>query len=353
MTDTTEPKKSSIFHKTVKFFDITKSKMLSSLLAGFAFSFFIFLYSTISVYFSNCEELPFSLMDFLPFYLIGFFAAFVFIFLVLLLTKKFLHRLAFSLTAGATLCAYVQSFITTLTFKGLPGDGLASSPSKLTILINLAVWGLALAGFVFFAFLRKKAEFVRTVLSIALIAVTVMQMFTLAPSAITYMSKNAASDKTTYILTTENQLELSADENIVVLVLDSFDRDFFLEYMESNPDAMEDFDGFTYYDDNIAYYPRTYPATASMLSGTVNDFSLSRKQYLENAYGDSVFLSDLVENDYTVNLYLPDYYGYDNADVLLDYADNTSEANGFKVTQKATLIKRMFYLSSYFWNPYG
>ncbi len=331
--------------------DITKRKVLSSLLASFTFSFFIFIYSTLSVYFSNAHELPFSLGDFIPYYILGFIIVFAFVFFVLLFTKKFLHQIAFSLTAGLTLCAYIQSFVTTITFSGLPGDGMAEPPSKQKVIINLAVWLIALAAFAAFAFFRKKADLIRTVLSFALVAVTVMQIFTLIPSTFDYMAFSKSESNHTHILTTENQLRLSSDENIVVLVLDSFDREYFLEYMEANPNAMEDFDGFTYYDDNIASYPRTYPATASMLSGMLNDFSLNRGQYFAQAYGSSPFLNDLKENDYNVNLYLPSYYGYDNADVLTDYASNISLANGFKVTEKATLIKRMFFLSSYFWMP--
>lgn len=351
MNTEAKPEKKNFFEVLAQKFKLTKSKVLTSLLASFAFSFFIFIYSTLSVYFSNAQELPFSLGDFLPYYLIAFLAVFLFVFVVLLLTNKLLHRIGFTLTAGLTICAYVQSFITTVTFSGMPGDGMAEPPSKQKMILNLGIWLIALAVFATLAFFRKKAEFIRTVLSFVLIAVTVMQIFSLVPSTFEYMAFSKTENNHTYILTTENQLDLSSDENIVVLVLDSFDREYFLEYIEANPNAMEDFDGFTYYDDNIAFYPRTYPATASMLSGKLNDFSLNRGQFFAQAYGSSPLLQDLKENDYNVNLYLPNYYGYDNANVFFGYADNVSQANGFKVTEKSMLIKRMFFLSSYFWMP--
>lgn len=331
--------------------EITKEKLLQSLLAGFAFCFFIFIYSTTSVYFSNADEFSFSVWDFLPYYLLGFAVAFALIFIVLLFTKKFLFRLAFALTAGITICAYVQSFITTLTFSGLPGEGMSDLPSGQKILTNLVVWAIGLLFFGVLAFLRKRFELIRTVLSFALIAITVMQIFSLVPSAITYISSKDTKNKNTYFLTTENQLNLSSKENIVVLVLDSFDREFFREYLESDPNAMDEFDGFTYYDDNIASYPRTFPATTSMLSGTLNDFSLNRKGYFAQAYGNSPLFKDLKSNDYKMNLYLPTYYAYDNADVFTEYAANTSPANGYKVTDKAGLVRRMIFLSSYFWAP--
>ncbi len=331
--------------------DITKKKVLSSLLAAFAPCFFVFIYSTTSVYFSNAEELSFSFMDFAPLYIFGFCGMFCFLFLLLLITKKLLQRILFSLVTGFTVCAYVQSFVTTLTFSGLPGDGMSDPPSKQKIIINLAVWIVALAVFGISAFFRKKTETTRTALSLLLIAVTLMQIFSLIPSAITYISSKDSESNKSYFLTTEDQLNLSSQENIIVLVLDSFDREYLLEYLASDSEAMNEFDGFTYYDDNIASYPRTFPGCTSMVSGIINDFSLNREAYFTEAYSTSPFLKDLKANDYKVNLYIPIYYTYSNADILAEYVSNVSVAEGYKITAPFGLFKRMFSLSSYFWLP--
>ena len=88
-----------------------------------------------------------------------------------------------------------------------------------------------------------------------------------------------------------------------------------------------------------------------MLSGVLNDFSLNRKEYFNEAYKNSVFLKDLKANNYKMNLYIPDYYSYANGEVLTEYASNTAYANGYVVTNTSGLIRRMIFLSAYFWAP--
>lgn len=334
-------------------FDINKKKLILSLLAAFAAPFLILIYSSFTVFFNNSDELVFSFKDFALTYIIGFILAFALFFSILLLTRKRIHFILFSLFSGVAVCAYIQSLITTTTFKGLPGDGMASAPSLSKTIFNLSLWIVALATFVFFGAFFKKAAHARVIISFLLILITVMQVFSVIPSAISFASKpnDKFEKEKIYFLSNENKLELSSDENIVVFVLDSFDREMFIEYLDSDPNAPEDFDGFTYYDDNIASYPRTFPAVTSMLTGVHNDFSLNRKEYFSSAYGDAQFLDDLKANGYKINLYIPLYYGYDNADVLLEYADNTSVAEGYEITNPKKLSYRMFSLSSYFWLP--
>lgn len=351
--NTSKNEKGTLIKTLAKKMEITKGKVLTSLLTSFALCFLLFIYSTFSVFFNNSEELYFSLMDFAKFYIL-IFAVCTFIgFAILLITKKRLHYILFSLASGVTICAYVQSFISNLTFKGLPGDGMTTPPSLAEKAINLAIWLIVIAVLVFFCTFFKKAAVVRRFIPLVLILVTVMQIFSLIPSAINHFTNNANKFKNSqlYVLTKENQLELSEEENIIVLVLDCLDREFFVEYTDAYPDAMDEFDGFTYYDDNIAAYPRTFPALTSMLTGKTNDFSLGRVDYFEEAYTDTNLLKDLKTNGYKINLYMPIYYGYDNADVFAKYADNVSLAEGYHIPSYMALTKRMLLLSSYFWAP--
>lgn len=351
--DISKSKKESLIKRFAKKRDITKRKVITALLTSFALCFLLFIYSTFSVFFNNSKELYFSLMDFAKIYIVLFTGCTLIGFVILLITKKRLHYFLFSLASGVAICAYVQSFITNLTFKGLPGDGMATPPSLAEKAINLAIWLIVIAVLVFFCTFFKKADVVRRFVPLALILITVMQIFSLVPSAINHFTNNANKFKNSqlYVLTKKNQLELSEEENIIVIILDCLDREFFTEYMNAYPDAMDEFDGFTYYDDNIATYPRTFPALTSMLTGKTTDFSLSRTDYFEEAYTDAVLLKDLKTNGYKINLFMPIYYGYDNADVFAEYADNVALAEGYRIPSYMTLTKRMLLLSSYFWAP--
>ena len=248
------------------------------------------------------------------------------------------------------MCTYIQTLVTTLTFKGLPGDGTALPASPVQMVINLIIWIVVLALVLWLGAFFSKAESIRKALCFLIILISVMQTVSLIPSAINYSDKDNSQDNT-YYLSTENLLELSSADNIIVFVLDCFDRDFYLDLVNNYPEATDSLDGFTYYDDNIATFPRTFPATPSMISGINTDFSLSRKEYFAQAYGASPLLNDLQKNNYKVNLYTPSFHGYENADVFTDKVANLCLSEGSRVTSESGFIKRMLLLSSYFWLP--
>ncbi len=327
----------------------SKSQILRSLLTGFSVPFLLLICSALSVYFSNAEEFVFQVKDFLPAYIILSLAMFIAISAVLILTKGWLHNALFSLCAGGIICSYIQTFSTTLSFQGLPGDGTALPPSQTQKIINLIVWIVLPTTILILSFFFSKTKTFTNILCFLIILVTFMQVVSLVPTAIEASQKS--KDSESYYLSEENLLELSSKDNIIVFVLDCFDRNFYLDLVENHPEITEEFKGFTYYDDNIASYPRTFPATVSMISGMNTDFSLSRKDYFKEAYSTSPLLKDLKDNNYKINLYTPSFHGYDNADVFEGRVDNVCLSKGSRVTSEVGFLKRMLLLSSYFWLP--
>ncbi len=336
---------------------VDKNKLITSLLAGFTLPFVLCICSTLNVFFTNADEFYFSPADFMGFYTLIGLGAFAVITLLLLLTKGLLRNILFSLFSGLGVMAFVQTMITTLSFKGLPGDGnVAPSPQWANVL-NFCLWVIAIGAAIWFGSLTNKAEKGRTVLSFLLILVLVMQTFTVVPSAITYASSKSSdegtvpTDGSVSYLTTKDMFQLSKKKNVVVFLVDRFDSYYFDELVNTDSHFFDDFDGFTYYADNISTYPRTYPATTSILTGVDNDFSGTRLEYFEKAYGESTFLRDLKDNNFKINLYIPDYYAYQSASVFKDTVSNVSTASGYTVVSEDALRWEMFNLSSYFWAP--
>lgn len=338
-------------------FGITSNKVLTSLLAGFTVPFVLLICATFSVYFSNSAEFTFTLGDFAPAFIFISLGIFAVITISLLLTKGTLRHSIFTLCAFLVTAAFIQSLVTNMTFQGMPGDGNVEYPSTGKIIINFTVWVLLCSVFLWFGLLSKKAETGRSVMSFLLILVLVMQTVSLVPAAITYANEKAeqegghqAENKSVY-LTTDGMFELSSKDNIVVIILDRFDDRYFKEILNSDSEYLDSLDGFTYYEDNISKYPRTYPAVTSMLTGMENDYSGTRTQYFEKAYTTSTFLPDLKANNYEINLYIPSYYAYDDAGVFGDLVANTSAAEGHTISSKGELVSKLFELSSYFWAP--
>lgn len=337
-------------------FGIDKKKVVSSLLTGFAVPFILLICSTLSVYFSNSSELDFAIKDFLPIFLLISLGLFAFISLILLLAKGVFRNTLFALFSGIVVCAYIQSMITTMTFSGLPGDGNTEKTAQWVLIFNLFVWLLLLAAAVWFGALSQKADTGRTVLCFLMVLVIVMQTVSIVPAAINFTSKqiDVKNDPTTEenaFLTDLNMFELSTKDNVVIFILDRFDRYYYKELINYNPDFFKDYDGFTYYDDNISTYPRTYPAITSMLTGMDNDYSDTRTEYFKQAYTNSTFLRDMKANDYKINLFIPSFYGYETASVFGDLVANSSASVGYTITSYGELTSKMFSLGSYFWMP--
>lgn len=67
----------------------------------------------------------------------------------------------------------------------------------------------------------------------------------------------------------ENYTQFSKEKNVLVILLDTFQSDFFKELLKKNPAWIEKFQGFTYFQEALSVSPTTYLAIASIHSGEV------------------------------------------------------------------------------------
>lgn len=333
----------------------TKKRIFTSVLTGFTVPFVLLICSSLSVFFSNSDEFQFSIWDYLPSFILISVISFAVLTLALLFTRGTIHNVIFTVFSAITVCAYIESIVTNLTFSGLPGDGSAVAKSQLWIILDFFVWVILIAAAIWFCVLSAKSSTGRSVLSFLLILVLVMQIASLIPSAIEFANKESEKKPTvtssTSYLTTNDMFKLSTNDNIVVFIIDRFDNYYYRELLNYDPDFFSDFDGFTYYSDNISLYPRTYPAVTSMLTGIENDYSSSRLTYFKQAYTRGHLFPDLAQNNYTINLYIPSYYAYENANVFGDYVNNISTSTKTYISSYSELTGKMLELSSYFWTP--
>ncbi len=107
---------------------------------------------------------------------------------------------------------------------------------------------------------------------------------------------------TTVRLPPEELFELSADRNVVYLVLDEFSSEIFATLLEEDASFVQDLSGFTFFAHNTGVFPTTIAALPTLMSGRVyrNDVPLSEliAQANEESIGKLLeqrgFLSDEV-----------------------------------------------------------
>lgn len=134
------------------------------------------------------------------------------------------------------------------------------------------------------------------------------------------------ADKT-YMLTNKGIWEVGQEKNVIVLLVDRFDTRY-VDLVETHqPGYFEWFKDFTFYNNNVSTYSRTYPAVTTMLSGMMQEFATdsTAEAYFELANQSSPLLRVLQEEGYAVRLYTPSYYVYRNARVFRGLVNNIAQ----------------------------
>ncbi len=337
---------------------MSKSHIIISLLASFAFSFSFFIVGPLGFYFSESNRGFFENNNLyahmvVPAMVITAVIFFVILGAILLLATGKVHTVMVSVIAWLLVCGYLQVLFFNGWTNGLIGDGNETGTMPGAGIPNLIVW-LLLGVLIICAPLLTKGK-LKKVGGIAKMVVVYLLVLVLAMQGAglleTILNAPEETSGKAY-LSTKNMFNISKKDNIIVFIVDRFDISYYNELKAFDPNFFADFDGFTSYTDNISLYARTYPAVTSILTGVENDFSATRTEYLKKAYSESTFLKDISDAGYDVNLYTENFYVYDNADDIGDFVDNKATANeAVKLTNPMGLVSAMISYSVYNFGP--
>lgn len=318
----------------------TKEKVLISALVSFVFSFIIFLFNPIDIVANNAQEFSFALSDIIGGVLLSFFASFAILFAVLMIFNKYILNIITSLL----LSVFISDYIYNLTVgKGtlVSGDvriDYGKSTTIFLIIIIAVAYALFLAG----VLLKNKWKNVCAFICVLLIA---MNSATLVSDFATkdFVNKNGTTIK--YALSEKNLFGVSKKENVVYFLFDRFDTKFYDEVVNDNPNYFsKSLDGFTYFDNAVSTFSRTYPAVAGLITGVTYDGNTSSNEYFKKAYTTSPFLKDLKSNGYEINIYADRYYEYSDAECFKDTVSNATKINGY-TPDKTNILKYLLSLS--------
>ncbi|MDO5111456.1 MAG: hypothetical protein Q4E65_04025 [Clostridia bacterium] len=124
---------------------------------------------------------------------------------------------------------------------------------------------------------------------------------------------DAREDKKNIAFSTADTDELSANQNVVVFLLDAFSNRAMQETLEKYPDTLADFHDFTYYTNCGPDYYGTFPAMIHILTGEDYDPAGTWQEFIQKAWDSpraTDFFQTLKEQNYDVQLYAaqPSYY---------------------------------------------
>lgn len=294
-------------------------RLALALTAAFLFSFTLLLFAPFELYFSNAAELWF------PFSRIWWCFALLFVCALLLLTGlglllrgELLNRYA-AFLFGLCLALYVQGNFLNIDYGPLNGAEIRWERYGAYSIFNTLVFlFIFLLPFFILAFFKKAFA---SILRFVTVTMVLMQIVTLCYMAFILRPVPLEGD---YGLGWEGALDVSAaDDNIVVLVLDTFDNKFLEPLLAEDPAALDFMEGFTYYENTLGTYKFTFPSMTVALTGQLHteesDFT-SNAAYLNRAWRSDELFTKLHELGYDIRLLgASQYLGEARPDLIDNY----------------------------------
>lgn len=278
--------------------------------AGLIFTFLIF--GPLELFSASRNDMHFNLGDFIGTLLLVALVCFVVLTLVLTLLKGRVLDSLLCILTGILLASYLQTLFCNGFIGQLNGDSIPWDEYQGELILNVIMWLVIIgAFFVVRARSQKLWQGATVFVCAALIGVQLVALVSISSS----ITAEPNASENNLVLSREGTLELSSEQNVIVFLLDKFDKDYADRLLEKDPHFFDELDGFTRYADNLTLYSYTYPSIAYSLTGLRNDYVSPSNEYLPEAYSQHLFVDDLVEAGWTTKLYL--CAGYDFQDKSL------------------------------------
>ena len=322
-----------------------KQRLFNALPVSFAVAYTFCLFQPLEVFVKNNSFLPFGIRTLTPpliFLALGVFAA---LGALLTLVRGKIHNALVSLSVGFLVCGYLQCNLFNIDHGTLDGADVAWHDYRVKTILNLALWVILilLPFLVHYLFPKIWKYAVRGIAGLLFVAQTVALIVMLLTSDSLYDNSQNG------YLKREGIYDVSENNNVVVFLLDRFDNKYADAILEAEPELENKLGGFTFYENFVGSYSRTYPSVAYLLTGVRTDYSVQPREYLENAFTTSPFLAALRENKIDARIYTDVPYTIGNAEWLIGTVENA--APPMELPPKGRILSAMMILSSYRWTP--
>jgi len=290
--------------------------------------FMLLVVSPLSFYLGNINEVSFSLKDVALHVTMLFFGISILIFIILSLLKRFLVvlNIAAGSIVGLSASSWIQCQLFIWNFGQLDGRKIDWNHWTTHMWIEGIVWLLVITVMIILYYFGKE-RFKKTVLQGLFILglISSMGSYLSAPTKVGKMADGKDI---------EELFSFHPENNIIVILLDCFQSDYF-EYIANNyPEDVRSFEGFTFYRNTISQFPTTRASKPAIMTNAVyknekpiNEFTLEsyKKSSLGKIYKNKFYsfysvgapepgTTDTVTMNYVLNSFnwndVPPYYEF-------------------------------------------
>lgn len=284
---------------------ILLKKLFPAIMISTSMSFMLAIYEPAVLYFNNKREFWYDFSLLCPIILLMFAIMFLLsmaVFGICCIWNNKLYQVALTVYTIIFLCTYVQGNYLVKKLPPLDGSYIDWSMYDYQRWYTIILWMVVIVAILFFIKLAGMDHFIKGVSYIGG-GVTLMLLIT---AVVVCISTNGLERKLAMTLSTNYELEMSTNQNFVILILDSVDGKRMSEIMEKHPEYKETLSDFTTYQNVMGSYPYTQFAVPYIISGDWFECDELIDPYISNAYKDAELFQELEERGYRMGLYVGD-----------------------------------------------
>ena len=288
-----------------------KRRLVFSLIVAVFFCFTILVVAPYEVMAGSVGSVVFGLKDIwapVALFAVGCAAALT---LGLTLLRGRAFNVALLAVFGLGAAAYVQAMLLNTGLPSADGHAVAWGDYTAITVVSAAVWAAFVAApLVFSRFGKLRAQGIAVALAFALIIVQGVGVGSLFANS---AALGAHADHVEYanselVVTEEGLFDVSTKSNVVVFILDTYDTKDLQRVSAEDPSMLDEFTGFTWYQDSAGSLIPTRYAIPFLLSGIEPENGQVWGDYTRSRYQNSSFLEDIDAAGYSIGIYSDSIY---------------------------------------------
>ena len=207
-------------------------------------------------------------------------------------------------------------------------DGTVKTCPNVQKIMNSILWIAMIAVAFFINYNGRHRTVCKRIVQCVCIYISLMQVLSLIFMIVTTEFPKKENE---FVLTTTGMLELNQKNNVVVFVLDWFDRQIMDDILEQDPQFTDNLKDFTDYTNTTSCYAYTSLAVPYLLTGVEWEYGMDAKTYCDYAYENSSLLHDIQNENYSIGIYTgSEYVGTSVNNMILNYSNVFTQTLGYK-----------------------
>ncbi len=281
----------------------------------------VFVVAPLEVVAGSATSLVFSLADAAPIIVGAGCVGAVALALLASLVRGRAFDVVLTLIVAVGLCCYLQALFLNHSLPIADGSPLYLGWYKTITVISTAVWIAVIVGLLLLC--RWKTGLWRSLAVVVSLVLVLVQGVGVA-SLFASEEKRVPAE---YVLTKEGLYEVGSEGNVIVFVLDTFDTKLMNRLIEADPHLLDDFTGFTYFENSTGSMIPTRYGVPFLLSGRMPEPDEDFDALWADWYAGTTFLDDIAAAGYAEGVYT-DSLGSQAAHATVDEAvDNIHPSN--------------------------